>query len=318
MEHGHLADIEIDMALSLSPAGLPSPAAGRAGSRVASVTMLTLEDGRSLCVRRWPGTGDPLVLLHGLLDSSEGWNHLAELRCERIAFDLPGFGHSDPPTRGSLASYARDIAAGLQMLGVERFNLVGHSLGGGVAAALAEMLPDHVGALVLLAPVGFGRIRLAEAVSLPGVRSLVRAALPLVLASRVAVTGAYVAMVTNGMLPERELIDRVTSRGGRLVAGAHEGTRAAADAGRSRDGFHRRGIAYDGPVFAIWGHEDRLVSASHRDGVRAALPQAHVDVWRGMGHHPIHERFEELIATIERAIDAATRRAQLRALAHAV
>src|SRR6202043_4278877 len=98
-------------------------AVSRGGSRVASVTPLTLADGRSLCVRRWPGTGDPLVLLHGLLDSSEGWNHLAELSSERIAFDLPGFGHSDPPARGSLAGYARDIAAGLDMLGVEHFNL---------------------------------------------------------------------------------------------------------------------------------------------------------------------------------------------------
>jgi pimeloyl-ACP methyl ester carboxylesterase len=258
------------------------------------------------------------VLLHGLLDSSEGWNHLAELQCERIAFDLPGFGHSDPPVRGSLAGYARDIAEGLQMLGVERFNLVGHSLGGGVGAALAEMMPDRVGALVLLAPVGFGRIPIAEAVSLPGVRSLVQTALPLALSSRLAVTAAYTAMVTNGLLPEPEVVDRVTDRGGRLVAGAREGTRAVADAGRSPEAFHRRRIAYDGPVYAIWGNDDRLVPASHRKGVRAALPQAHVDVWGGMGHHPIRERFEELIATIDRAIEAAARRAQRLALARAV
>lgn len=271
-----------------------------------------------MCLRRWPGTGDPLILLHGLLDSSEGWNHLAELRCERIAFDLPGFGHSDPPPRGSLAGYARDIAAGLDMLGIERFNLVGHSLGGGVGTALAEMMPERVGALVLLAPVGFGRIHLAEAALLPGVRTVVQRALPLALSSRVAVTTAYVAMVTNGLQPEREMVDRVTDRGGRLVAGVREGMRAAADAGRSRAAFHRRRIAYDGPVFAIWGGEDRLVPASHSEGVRAALPQARIDVWSGMGHHPIRERVAELIATIERATDAATRQAQRRALADAM
>jgi pimeloyl-ACP methyl ester carboxylesterase len=249
------------------------------------------------------------VLLHGLLDSSEGWNHLAELPCARIAFDLPGFGHSDPPARGSLAGYARDIAAGLELLGVERFNLVGHSLGGGIAAALAEMMPERVGAVVLLAPVGFGRIHLAEAASLPGIRSLLRGALPLALSSRLAVTAAYLTMVSNGLAPEREIVDRVTDRAGKLVAGAREGTRAAADAGRSRDAFHRRLLAYDGPVFAIWGDQDRLVPAVHANGVRAALPQAKVDVWGGMGHHPIRERFEDLIATIERAMGAAERRA---------
>lgn len=204
------------------------------------------------------------------------------------------------------------------MLGVERFNLVGHSLGGGIAAALAELVPDQVGALVLLAPVGFGRIHLAEAVSLPGVRNLVQAALPMALSSRLAVTAGYVAMVTNGLPPSLELVDRVTGRGGRLVAGAREATRAAADAGRSPEAFHRRRIAYHGPVFAIWGKDDRLVSASHGDGVRAAMPQAQVDVWSGMGHHPIRERLEALIATIECAIDAAIQCAHGPALAEAV
>jgi pimeloyl-ACP methyl ester carboxylesterase len=282
-----------------------APEAPRTGSPIASITTLRLEDGRALCVRRWPGVGDPVVLLHGLLDSSEGWNHLAELPCERIAFDLPGFGHSDPPARGSLAGYARDIAAGLEMLGVERFNLVGHSLGGGIAAALAEMMPERVGAVVLLAPVGFGRIHLAEAASLPVLRNLVQGALPLALSSRLAVTAAYMTMVSNGLVPERAIVDRVTGRAGKLVAGAREGTRAAAEAGRAPDAFHRRGIAYDGPVFAIWGDQDRLVPSSHRAGVLAALPQAHVDVWSGMGHHPIHARVEELIALIERAARAA-------------
>jgi pimeloyl-ACP methyl ester carboxylesterase len=289
----------------------------RDGSRIAGVTTLTLEDGRSLCVRRWPGVGDPLVLLHGLLDSSEGWDHLAELPCARIAFDLPGFGHSDPPARGSLAGYAQDIAAGLELLGVERFNLVGHSLGGGIAAALAEMMPERVGAVVLVAPVGFGRIRLAEAASLPGIRTLVRGAMPFALSSRLAVTAAYLTMASNGLIPERAIVDRVTDRGGQLVPGAREGMRAAAEAGRSRHAFHRRGIAYDGPVFAIWGDHDRLVPVSHREGVLAAFPQATVEVWRGMGHHPIRDRFEDLIAIIERAAGAAERRARLAPVAHA-
>jgi pimeloyl-ACP methyl ester carboxylesterase len=299
------------MAGSPSEAAGTCPPAARSGSPIASVTTLTLADGRSLCVRRWPGSGDPLVLLHGLLDSSEGWNHLADLPCERIAFDLPGFGHSDAPARGSLAGYARDIAAGLECLGIERFNLVGHSLGGGVATALAEMMPERVGAVVLLAPVGFGRIPLAEAASLPGIRSLVRGAMPLAFSSRLAISAAYLTMVSNGLAPERAIVDRVADRGGKLVPGVREATRATADAGRARDAFHRRAVAYDGPVFAIWGDHDRLVPASHAKGVRAALPQAEVSVWSGMGHHPIRERFEDLIATIGRAASAAERRGVL-------
>jgi pimeloyl-ACP methyl ester carboxylesterase len=285
----------------------PPPAPG---ARIASVETLRLSDGRVLCARRWPGSGgETLVLLHGLLDSSEGWSRL----CERIpgravAFDLPGFGYSDAPSQGSIDSYARDVAEGLALLGVERFTLVGHSLGGAVAVALAEMMPTKVSALVLLAPAGFGRIHLAEAVSVPGVRNLVRAALPFALSSRLAVTASYVTMVTSGRAPDPALVDRVTSRGSTLVDGAREGTRAVVEAGRAADAFHRRRVDFHGPVFAIWGDRDRLVSPSHRHGVLRAFPNASIDVWRGMGHHPMCERFDDLLDVVERALAAGRRK----------
>jgi pimeloyl-ACP methyl ester carboxylesterase len=225
------------------------------------------------------------------------------MSCTRIAVDLPGFGFSDPPPRGSIAGYARDVADALDAIGAKRFTLVGHSLGGAVATALAELMPERVTGLVLLAPAGFGRIHLAEAVSLPGVRTIVQATLPFALSSRTAVAAAYRMMVTNGEPPEPGLVDRVTRRGGSLVDGAREGTRAVVDAGRAKGAFHRRRVRFDGPVFAVWGDRDRLVPLSHRDGVRAAFPQARIDVWPGMGHHPLRERFDDLLALITRAGD---------------
>jgi pimeloyl-ACP methyl ester carboxylesterase len=276
---------------------------------VAAVETLRLGDGRALCVRWWPGIGEEtLVLLHGMLDSSEGWTRLTEgFTCRRIAFDLPGFGYSDSPSSGSILGYARDIAEGLKMLGVTRFTLVGHSLGGGVAAALAELMPDSVSGLVLLAPVGFGRIHLAEAVSIPGVSDLATVALRMALSSRLAVAAAYATMVTNGKSPERELVDRLTSRGSCLVDGARKATRALVEAGRAPDAFHRRRVQYGGPVYAVWGDRDRLVPVSHREGLRAAFPQASIDVWNGMGHHPARERMEDLIAVIDQAATAGAR-----------
>ena len=279
----------------------------RGESALAKVETLRLAAGRVLCARRWAGTGSgTVVLLHGLLDSSEGWAALGEeVTGTRIAFDLPGFGHSDAPQRGSIAEYARDVAEGLMLLGVENFVLIGHSLGGAIATALAELMPERVGALVLLAPAGFGRIHLAEAISIPGIRNVVQSALPIALSSRLAVTAGYMAMVANGTTPERVVVDRVTSRSAALVNGAREGTRAIVDAGRSQDAFHRRRVGYDGPVFAIWGDQDRLVPTGHRHGVRAAFPHARIDVWRGMGHHALRERHDELISLIATAAQAA-------------
>jgi pimeloyl-ACP methyl ester carboxylesterase len=270
---------------------------------VAAVETLRLDDGRALSVRWWPGIGEgTLVLLHGMLDSSESWAPLSEgFACKRIAFDLPGFGHSDSQPSGSIPGYAGDIARGLDLLGVTRFTLVGHSLGGAVAAALAELMPDRVRGLVLLAPAGFGRIPLAEAASIWGVNDLAAVALRVALSNRLAVTAGYAAMVCNGQWPERELVDRLTSRGGRLVDGAREATRALVKAGRAPDAFHRRRVRYRGPVYAIWGERDRLVPASHRKGVQAAFPHARIAVWKGMGHLPARERIEDLIVVIARA-----------------
>ncbi len=268
---------------------------------------LLLADGRQLSVRRWPGRGDPVVILHGMLDSTEGWTCL----CERasipaLAFDLPGFGHSDP-SRGSIAGYAHDVAEGLALLGVEHFALVGHSLGGAVAAAMTELMPSQVNSLVLLAPAGFGRIHLAEAASIPGVRDVLQATLPLVLSSRFAVTAGFRTMVTNGNRPDRDVVERVVSRGGQLVDGAREGTRAVVHAGRDQNAFHRRRVGYDGPVLALWGDRDRLVPVSHRHGVMTAFPQALIQVWHDMGHHALSERFDDLLAVVTNASTAARR-----------
>jgi pimeloyl-ACP methyl ester carboxylesterase len=72
-------------------------------------------------------------------------------------------------------------------------------------------------------------------------------------------------------------------------------TQAVVAAGISKTAFRRRGLAYDGPVVALWGDRDRLVPASHAAGVAAALPQARIEIWPGMGHHPQHERPDELV-----------------------
>jgi pimeloyl-ACP methyl ester carboxylesterase len=281
---------------------------------MASVETLRLRDGRALCVRRWCGSGqEPLILLHGLLDSSEGWSPLGE-RLSGIAFDLPGFGHSDPPSHGSIAGYAEDLAEGLEMLGVNRMTLVGHSLGGAVAAALAEQLGERVTALVLLAPAGFGRLPLAEIAWIPGLRQVVELALPLLLSSRLALTAAYVTMVSNGKPPDPELIERLTSRSRFLVDGVREATRSMMDAGRSPQAFQRRAVRYHGPVHAVWGDRDLLVPPSHHHGVLAAFPQARVQIWKGMGHHPLRERAEDLIEIVEGAI--AERHSRRRAETH--
>jgi pimeloyl-ACP methyl ester carboxylesterase len=272
-------------------------------AHLSSLEYVQLPDGRVLCARRHGRSTDhPVVLLHGLLDSSEGWRELCEeLGGPYVAADLAGFGHSDGPSHRSISGYAHDVAEMMRVLRLNEVTLVGHSLGGAVATAVAELMPAKVRSLVLLAPVGFGRIHLAEAALLPGVRTVLHAALPHALSSSLMVTAGYAAMVTNGRMPRPDLVERLTGRGSHLATSAEAAIRAIASAGHSPVAFHRRRVDYGGPVVAVWGDRDRLVPPGHQRGLTAALPQARIEVWPGMGHHPMRERLGDLAALISDA-----------------
>jgi pimeloyl-ACP methyl ester carboxylesterase len=268
----------------------------------ATSRLIALGDGRALKVREWPGRGRPLVLLHGLLDSGAGWEELARViphRC--LAIDLPGFGDSDPPRRPRLSAYAEDIVEALGLLDVRSLTLVGHSLGGGVATAVAERMRREVEALVLCAPAGYGRIPLAELATLPLVRALAVGSLPHLVTRSLLLDRVYASLVTSGIGPSEELRRRLAADASRVGPGLRAAVEALAAAGRSGRAFHRRAVVYDGPVSAVWGDRDALVSPSHIHGVLAALPQAEAHLWHGMGHHPQRERPAELAELVQTA-----------------
>lgn len=268
--------------------------------REANIEDLRLSGGRRLRVRRWEGTGRPLVLLHGLMDDSEGWTDLARTTHRPcLAIDLPGFGGSDLPTRARISGYAEAIVEGLEQLEVDGCTLVGHSLGGAVATGVAERT-TAVHALALLAPAGYGRIRLSEFVTLPGVQQVTEAALPLALVNPLAVTAAYSTMVAHRRLPSGDLMQRLRRRAWRSGPGVRTAAQAIAASGRSDNAFFKRQVAFSGPVAALWGEHDALVDPAHAEALSDSLPQAHVEIWDGMGHHPQRERPGDLARYIER------------------
>ena len=276
---------------------------------------VVIPGGRSLRVRRWDGEGRPLVLLHGLLDSSEGWAALAQ-RTHRpcLAIDLPGFGGSDLPERPRIEAYATHVSDGLDRLGIASCTLVGHSLGGAVAAAVSER-SDVVDSLALMAPAGFGRIRLAEALALPVVSDVATAALPLALVNPLTVTAAYSTFVSHRRLPERDLVDRLRRRATHSPRGVRAATQAIAHIGDRDRRYGGGAIDFDGPVAALWGEHDALVPIAHLRNVQRAFPAAHVEVWEGMGHHPQREapdRLAEFIESHASACDSAVAKASRR------
>lgn len=186
-------------------------------------------------------------------------------------------------------------------ISAQRCGLV--SLGGGVATAVAERMRDEVGSLVLSAPVGFGRLPLAELAALPMVRELARAVLPHVLCRLLLLEPVYRSLVTHGSRPTEELRRQLAADAHRLGPGVRAAVEALAAASRSSRAFYRRRVKYSGRVSVVWGDRDALVSPSQVRGVLAAMPQAQVHLWPGMGHHPQRERPQDLAELVEAACE---------------
>ena len=130
-------------------------------NRTESTGRLLVDDGG--------GGGLPVVLAHSLAGNARHWDaQLAHLRTSRraVAFDFRGHGQSEPAPDGdySLRGMATDIGEVADTPGLDRFLLVGHSMGGGAALLYAAARPDRVAGLLLIDPIGDGKqISAAEA-----------------------------------------------------------------------------------------------------------------------------------------------------------
>jgi pimeloyl-ACP methyl ester carboxylesterase len=129
------------------------------------------------------GTGEAVVLLHGLCGSSAYWEKLIPMLSTHyrvIAPDLRGHGESSSPDRGPYAmeQFADDLAALLDSLGIAKIALFGHSLGGYVTLAFAEKYPDRLHAFSLVHSTAFpdseeakeGRSKAAESIRAHGMK----------------------------------------------------------------------------------------------------------------------------------------------------
>jgi pimeloyl-ACP methyl ester carboxylesterase len=107
------------------------------------------------------GTGEPVILLHGLADSAETWSRVQGGLARHfrvLAPDLLGCGASEKPRINySLWAQAAYVRHFMDAVGITRAYVAGHSLGGGLAIHLYLQYPERVSRLVLVASGGMGR-----------------------------------------------------------------------------------------------------------------------------------------------------------------
>src|SRR5436309_2312550 len=125
-------------------------------------------------IYRIAGSGPPVVLIHGMINSSRHWEAVALKLAHQhtvIAPDLIGHGDSATPrgdySLGAHAAFIRDLLAAI---GIERATIVGHSLGGGVAMVFFYQFPQRTERLALISSGGLGHdvSPLLRSAALPG------------------------------------------------------------------------------------------------------------------------------------------------------
>ena len=209
------------------------------------------------------GRGGPLVLVHGLSGSGRWWRKNVPFlaRSFRVhVVDLIGFGRSRGGQPFVLSEAASCLARWMDRIGLERASVVGHSMGGFIAASLAAEAPERVERLVLV-----------DAAALPFERGYLHHALQLVRAVRYMPLGFVPILVADAW------------RAGPLTlwSAAREllGTDLCPMLARIR-----------APTLLVWGEHDKLVPLEIGERLREALPRAELVVVAGAGHNPMWDR----------------------------
>lgn len=229
------------------------------------------------------GTGQTVVFLHGLGASIYAWRDVigpvAAAGFHVVAFDSPGFGGSGRPTSGfSADDYASLTVALLDSLHLSDVVLVGHSMGGEIAALATLKDPSNVRGLVLIDAAGLGT-------HLPLLARLARA--PLV--------GQMVAGLRGRGGVEKALQSTfgVPSRMTQAEVDQYYAPVAAPDFGRTLAGVARefdfsalkgRLDSIAKPTLVLWGSRDIWIPPGIGERMTASLQRAAFVLVPGVGH----------------------------------
>jgi pimeloyl-ACP methyl ester carboxylesterase len=261
--------------------------------------VLGLRGGALQVVERGPRGAPPIVLVHCFTCAIDWWDGMIprlEARNRVVALDLLGHGGSEKPKTGySIESQAALVAEALGRLGVRDATVVGHSLGGPVAVALAERSPRLVGRLVIvdtIPDVDFGDVGFVG--ELP-FQPLIGEALWRVKPDFSIRDGLEIAFAPGFEVPD-EFIEDVK----RMTYAAYSGSHEAFEDYTDERSMPERVAQLDLPALAVMGAEEQIA-----DDPRAALaayreasPRTRTKLVMGAGHSPNVEKPGETAALV--------------------
>jgi len=264
-------------------------------------------------IYRVAGSGPPVVLIHGMVNSSRHWEEVALRLADRhtvIAPDLIGHGDS-AAVRGdySIGAHAASIRDLLAVIGIDRATIVGHSLGGGVAMQFFYQFPQRTERLVLVSSGGLGHevSPLLRSAALPGMNGMIgliahRRILDALwqlgkrLRARGNSKGIYVQAVVRALRP--------LEQPGARAAFLHT-LRSVIDVhGQRVSAVDRLYLLGSMPTLVVWGERDNTIPLEHGRAVHEAVPHSHFETLPRAAHFPHLEDPEGLARVLAEFIES--------------
>ena len=246
-------------------------------------------------VYRIAGSGPPVVLIHGMLNSSSHWQSVARNLARDhtvLAPDLIGHGDSAAP-RGdySLGAHAASIRDLMTAIGIDRASIVGHSLGGGVAMQFFYQFPQRVERLALISSGGLGRevSPMLRTAALPGFSALLSATIrPRLLAlmtrtghglrERGVSGGVSLQAIARALRP----LENAEARQAFLQT-----LRSVIDVrGQRVSATDRLYLLETIPTMIVWGERDNTIPIAHGRLAHEAIPHSYFRTLANAAHFP--------------------------------
>jgi len=273
-------------------------------TKAASVTepggkILDLSGGDLEVVEAGPRNGKPIVLIHCFTCAINYWNGMIPLLARQhrvIAVDLLGHGGSAKPSSGySIPDQANVVAEALGKLGVRDAEVVGHSLGGPVAIALAEQSPQLVDRLVAIDSIpdtSYGDVGFLG--ELP-FKPVIGQALWRIKPDFSIRDGLEVAFAPGFPVPDAFVGDVK-----RMTYSSYSGSHDGFDDYTGEKPLPERAAAIGKPLLAIMGAEEQIADdpSEALAAYRAGDPEAQTKLIAGAGHSPNVEKPAQTAALV--------------------
>ncbi len=252
--------------------------------------ILVLPGGEIQVVDRGPRSGEPIVLIHCFSCAMDYWDGMLPALAAKhrvVAVDLRGHGGSEKPDSGySVPEQAQFVAEALRELQVSDAELVGHSLGGSVAVALAERAPalvDRVAIVDMPPDTSYGDLGFLAGLAF---QPVLGEALWTIKPDFSVRQGLEVAFAPGFDVPDA-FVDDVN----RLTYTAYDESPTRVDEFLDDQSLDQRMRGTGKPLMVLMGAEEQIVSDPERALAQyGAVPGAETHLIAGAGHSPNVEK----------------------------